>query len=234
MWGLRKKFWNGLATRKFASNRPALIPVPVDGARRLNAVSLGSQFPGIPIPNIRVADRVPDDEAQPLKYYFYKFQVAMYTILPANQSGLPPIDADPLKALDNAYTDAHRKLFPLPALPEEYRNGFDLGRIAVASPYACYVERAPEGGYQWDLRQLDKYEHHSGLHSIGARVLFRLNPGATLQRGAPCCRCCLRNGDTQQLSAHPSPATTALAAYIWNAVQQSDCHQRTDVARRRL
>ena len=175
MWALRKKFWNGLATRKFAINRPTSIPVPDDDGRRLNAVSLGSQFPGIPIPNIRVADRVPDDEAQALKYYFYKFQVAMYTILPAMQSGLPPIDADPLKALDEAYTAAHRRLFPLPALPEEYRNGVDLGRLAVASPYACYVERAPEGGYQWDLRQLDRYEHHSGLRSIGARVLFRLH-----------------------------------------------------------
>jgi hypothetical protein len=178
MWALRKKFWNGLATRKFASNKPALIPVPLDDERRLNTVSLGSQFPGIPIPNIRVADRVPQDEAQPLKYYFYKFQVAMYTILPAMQSGLPPIDADPLKALDEAYTDAHRKLFPLPALPEEYRNGVDLGRLAVASPYACYVERATEGGYQWDLRQLNRYEYHSGLRSIGARVLFRLNESA--------------------------------------------------------
>jgi len=155
-----------------------LIPVPVDDGRRLNAVSLASQFPGIPIPNILVADHVPEDEAQPLKYYFYKFQVAMYTILPAMQSGLPPIDADPAKALDDAYTDAHRKLFPQPALPEEYRNSIDLGRIAVASPYACYVERAPEGGYQWDLRQLDRYEHHAGLCSIGARVLFRLNESA--------------------------------------------------------
>lgn len=175
MWNLRKKFWNGLATRKFAGNQPALIPVPVDGGPRLKPVSLGSQFPGIPIPNIRVADQVPEDEAQKFKYYFYKFQVAMYTVLPAMQTGLPPINADPGKALDEAYTAEHRKLFPPPQLPSEYQGGADLGTLAVASPYACYVERAVEGGYQWDLRQLDSYEHHAGLRSLGARVLFSLN-----------------------------------------------------------
>jgi len=172
MWQLRRKFWNNLATRKFAGNRPALIPVPVDDGR-IETANLASQFHDIPIPNIRVADRVPADEAQPLKFYFYKFQVGMYSVLPAMQSGLPPIDANPMKALDQAYTDAHRKLFPPPELPEEYRH-VDLGKIAVASPYACYLERAPKGGYHWDLRQLDRYELHPGLRSIGARVWFQL------------------------------------------------------------
>jgi Lipoxygenase len=175
MWRLKRWFWNWIAVRKFAGNEPALIPVPLDDGTRLNPVTLASQFPGIPIPNIRVADRVPRDEAQPLKLYFYKFQVAMYSILPAMHPGLPPIDSDPFKALDLAYTSKHRKLFPPPEMPDEYKKDVDLGRIAVASPYACYVERAPEGGYQWDLRQLERYEHHSGLYSIGARVLFRLN-----------------------------------------------------------
>ena len=106
---------------------------------------------------------MPADEAQPLKFYFYEFQVGMYSVLPAMEDGLPPIDADPQRALDEAYTDAHRKLFPPPVLPEEFAGRVDLGRIAVASPYACYVDSAPEGGYQWDLRQLDRYEHHPGL-----------------------------------------------------------------------
>jgi Lipoxygenase len=181
MWALKRAFWNGLATRKFASNRPAIIPIPRDDGRKLNAVSFASQFPGIPIPNIRVSDHVPADEAQPLKFYFYEFQVGMYSVLPASQAGLPPIDADPQRALDAAYTDAHRKLFPPPALPETYREPIDLGRIAVASPYACYVERAPEGDYQWDLRFLDRYERHPGLRSLGTRVLFHLNEPGRLE-----------------------------------------------------
>jgi hypothetical protein len=175
MWEIRRAFWNRLATTKFGLNKPAIIPIPRDDEQKINAVSLASQFRGIPIPNIRVADRVPADEAQRSKYYFYQFQVAMYGVLSPMQHGMPPIDADPRAALNHAYDDGFRKLFPEPQLPAEYHSQIDLGRIAVASPYACYVEHTPEGDYQWDLRMLDQYEHHKGLRSIGAHVRFRLN-----------------------------------------------------------
>ena len=102
LWPIRKRFWNQIAIRKFSANRPAVIPVPSDEGRSINAVSLASQFPGIPIPNIRVADHVPADEASTLKYYFYEFQVAMYGALAPTQPGLPSIDSDPQKALAEA------------------------------------------------------------------------------------------------------------------------------------
>lgn len=174
MWEIRRAFWNRLATTKFGLNKPAIIPIPRD-EQKINAVSLASQFRGIPIPNIRVADRVPTDEAQRSKYYFYQFQVAMYDLLSPMQHGMPPINADPRAALNQAYDNGFRKLFPEPQLPAEYQSQIDLGRIAVASPYACYIEHTPEGDYQWDLRMLDQYEHHKGLRSIGAHVRFRLN-----------------------------------------------------------
>jgi arachidonate 15-lipoxygenase len=164
-----------IAILKYRANRPAVIPVPRDDGRVLHAVSFASQFPGIPIPNIRVADSVPTDEASRLKYYFYEFQVTLYRLFPPMQPGLPSIDANPQKALDEAYTRAHRRCFPAPVLPQEYQGTVDLGSLAVAGPYACYLKRAPEGGYQWDLRGLARYEHHEGLHSLGVRVLFRVN-----------------------------------------------------------
>jgi hypothetical protein len=178
MWKVRKGFWGTLAEKKFAGNQPAVIPIPRSDGPRLNTVSLASQFPGIPIPNIRVADSVPDDEAQPFKVAFYKFQVAMYGILSPMQSGLPQISDDPQQALAEAYSPAQRKLFPPPQLPKEYEDPIDVGRIAIASPYACYLERMPEGGYQWDLRELDGYEHHPGLRSLGVRVLFQVDEAA--------------------------------------------------------
>jgi arachidonate 15-lipoxygenase len=178
LWPIRKRFWNQVAIRKFRANRPAVIPLPSDEGRSINAVSLASQFPGIPIPNIRVADHVPADEASRLKYYFYEFQVAMYGALDPMQPGLPSIDSDPENALAEAYTTAHRRCFPAPVIPEEYRSAVDLGSLAVAGPYACYIERSPEGGYQWDLRRLGRYEHHDGLRSCGMRTLFRVNEPA--------------------------------------------------------
>jgi hypothetical protein len=172
-WPLRKRIWNLIAVTKFRANRPVMIPVPRDEGRPINAVSFASQFPGIPISNILVADHVPADEASRLKYYFYEFQVAMYRLFPPMQPRLPSIDADPQKALSEAYTPAHRRCFPAPVRPEEYQGAVDLGYLAVAGPYACYLERAPDG-YQWDLSRLARYEHHDGLHSLGVRVRFRV------------------------------------------------------------
>jgi hypothetical protein len=174
-WRLRRDFWNLLAILKYRTNRPAAIPVPSDEGRRIDVVSFVSQFPEIPIGNIRVADRVPADEASRLKYYFYEFQVAMYRLFSPMQPGLPSIDDDPRKALLDAYTRVHRRLFPAPELPEEYEGEVDLGHLAVAGPYAGYLERTPEGGYHWDLRHLARYEHHRGLRSLGVRVLFHPN-----------------------------------------------------------
>ncbi|WP_437803517.1 lipoxygenase family protein [Sorangium sp. So ce693] len=177
IWAVRKRFWNAIATLKFRHNKPVAVPVP-RGDRRLNPVILADQFPGIPVSNILVADRVPADEASPVVDGFYRLQVALYRLFPPMQRGLPPIDADPRRALDEAYTLAHRRLFPAPLLPEEYRRQVDLGHIAVAGPYAFYLERAPEGGFQWDLRKLGRYEHHEGLRSLGVRVLFEVDDRA--------------------------------------------------------
>jgi Lipoxygenase len=180
MWRLRKAVWNTLALVKFRATKPVVAPLPRAEPRPLEAVSLVSQFPGIPIANIRVADAVPADEASKLSYYFYEVQVALYRLFSPMQPGLPPIDADPAAALDAAYTAAHRRCFPPPVLPPEYQGEVDLGRLAVAGPYACYLERAADGGYQWDLTRLARYAHHEGLRSLGVRVRFTVDPGGRL------------------------------------------------------
>ena len=88
MWSARKFVWNRIAIMKFRANKPATIPVPKDDGRKLEAVGLASQFPNIPVPNIRVADHVPADEASALKSTFYDGQVALY-------SGFAPMEAGP-------------------------------------------------------------------------------------------------------------------------------------------
>jgi arachidonate 15-lipoxygenase len=110
-WGLRRRLWNLIAISKYRANRPVAIPVPVGNDRPITDVSFVSQFPGIPIHNIRVADRVPADEASRLKYYFYEFQVAMYRLLPPMQPGLPDMAENPDQALFEAYTPADGTTF---------------------------------------------------------------------------------------------------------------------------
>ena len=174
MWFLRKLFWNCLAVLKFRSSKPDIIPVPKNIGRPIKGVSLSSHYPGIPIPNIIVADHIPEDESFKLKVFFYDFQVAMYRLFSPMQPGLPSIDEDDENALAVAYSSAHRRCFPAPMLPDEYKSPVDLGRIAVASPYAAYLEKCGDGEYQWDFQNLAKYQHHEGLVSLGVRVRFRV------------------------------------------------------------
>ena len=182
LWKTRKAVWDRLGILKFRGAKPAIVPVPQDDPKKLVAVPLVSQFPNIPIPDILVCDRVPDDESSLTKSGAYNVQVGLYSTFGAMQDDLPSIDADPDKALDEAYTEAHRKLFPAPVLPAELRESPDLGFLAVAGAFSRYTERAPEGGYQWDLRELGQYEHHPGLRSLAVRVRFQVDAAARALR----------------------------------------------------
>jgi arachidonate 15-lipoxygenase len=177
-WGLRRRFWNGLATIKFQGNKPAMVPEPKDEGRLLVPVPFVSEFPGIPIDGIVVADHVPPDETpllNVLKRLISQFQVVMYRVVPPMGPGLPPVPADPYEALAGAYTRAHRRCYKLPKRPPEYSDGIDLGQLAVASPYACYLEKSDDG-FRWNLSMLDEFECHRGLRPPGAVVEFRLEP----------------------------------------------------------
>ena len=176
-WRMRKRFWDRIATIKFSGNKPAKIPLPPEREREIKAIPLNQVFPSIPIPNILVADHVPADEKSVSKKLFYKVQTRLYSTYPPMQSGLPPIDSDPQVALREAYTRRHRKLFPAPVLPDVYAgdDAPELGILAVASPYACYLERAAGGEFCWDLRSLSQYDQHDGLYSLGVRVAFTID-----------------------------------------------------------
>ena len=62
--------------------------------------------------------------------------------------GVPPVPPDAVEALMHAYPPAHRACFPTP----ERTPGHDLGAMAVASPYASYLQATGDGAYRWDLR----------------------------------------------------------------------------------
>lgn len=201
MWRLRKRFWDGFTVLKYLGNRPASIPVPRPGQPRLTPVSLESRFPGIPIGNVMVADHVPADEASPAKLSLYEIQVALYRLFPPMEEGLPPVDENPQEALRQAYTRVHERCFRRPVMPDEYRDGVNLGELAVASPYACYLGRAAEGGYQWDLRGLGRYERHPGLRSLGLRVSFGMERGRLAAQRIECALGDCRPGEATWVAA---------------------------------
>ena len=177
-WRITKWFWDLVARLKFRFNKPLEIHPPEGGVDKIDTRPLAKRFPSIPINNIPVARRVPKDERDWKKEVFYAFQVGMYKICSPMQDGLPEIDPDPEKALNEAYTVRHRKYFQPPVLPEEYEGDGnpDLGSLAVAGPYASYLKKDGEGTFKWDVWDLCQYEHHEGLYKLGVRVWFRKKP----------------------------------------------------------
>ena len=199
-WRARRWFWNRFVLFKYDHNRPDTVPVPVSD-RPVALVSLASQYRAIPIERVLVADRIPADERQTVKRVFSRVQAALYRIVPPQQRELPLVDADARAALGAAYSTAHRERFPAPSRPAELASGNpstrdpegpqtgrrrhatpdidepDLGALAVASPFACYVTRAGDGTFTWDLRFLEGFEHHPGLRSLGTMVTFEAVAG---------------------------------------------------------
>lgn len=187
IWFIRKWFWNFIAWIKFALNKPLDIPPPPVQRTRIQPVPMSQAIVGLPIHNILTCrlEQIPTDERSRVKSAVYALQVWLYSAFSPMQSGLQPIDADPLQALKNAYTWLHRSEFAPPVLPAEFSGSADLGSLAVRGPYAGYLERYGDGIYQWKVQGLDRYEHHPGLRKLGVRVLFRVD---ALRRGLQACQ----------------------------------------------
>lgn len=170
-WAARRSFWNRLAVLKFAGAKVVEIPLPGGDEAPVRAVPLSARFPGIGINRVLVAERIPDDEDDPRAERFYRVMARLFRTFSPNTPGLPPIPVDRRRALEDAYTDAHRRLFPPPEFPEEFREP-DLGALATAGPYAHYLTATGPDTYEWDLRALGDFDVHPGLVRLGVAVSF--------------------------------------------------------------
>jgi hypothetical protein len=170
-WTRRRGFWNGLATFKYRHQKPSRIPVPTGAARPVQLVPFASRYPEIPIDGVLVGDHVPDDEAEKVKTAFSRLQGLLDHWYPPMEDGLPPVQERAEAALDEAYNQAHRSCFAAPDRSDDR----GLGRLAVASPYASYLEAKGAGSFRWDFSLLSRFECHAGLVPLGAIVEFALD-----------------------------------------------------------
>ena len=179
-WHARRTFWNQYQRSLFRAAKPLVVPVPQD-LPRVQPVSFARAYPKTPISGIVVAHRAPKDEYRLHVLAVKRLQLGLYRTVSPMQPGLPPIDADPQRALAAAYPARHERLYRRPVRPPEYDapdqpGGVDLGGLAVASPYACYLARDDTGALVWDLTGLAGFEIYDGLVPPAVRVEFELQP----------------------------------------------------------
>jgi arachidonate 15-lipoxygenase len=155
---------------KFTHNKPQVVPVPREEPA-IGTIPISRKFPFLDIEGIEVAERIPRDERQIAARLFCVLQARLYHVIPPMRDDLPEIDADPVTALAAAFTPAHARCCPAPRRPVAFRDGVDLGRVAVASPYACYLENR-DGALRWDVTDLERFERHPGLRAPAATVEF--------------------------------------------------------------
>lgn len=177
-WRVRRWIWDSMFLLIFRGKKALPIPLPPAGDQpKMNAIPLSTRIPQIGISNILVADRINPDEFSRKMQIAYAIRRFMYRFYPANQPDLPPIDRDMKKAMSEAFTARYARLYPPPQLPPELADpdAPDLGGLAVASPYACFLERR-NGEYVWDFSDLDGPQLHQGLEPIHCRVTFEPDP----------------------------------------------------------
>jgi len=177
-WSLRRGIWDFITLAKFAFAKPVKIERPPAELERIHPKPMSQAIPYVALHKVMAcppAD-IPKDERS-WHSIVYRIQVRAYSVYSPMQRGLPLISADPQLALKKAFNGLRRRSFHDPELPAEYLDSPDLGSLAVRGPFACYTRRPRKNApWEWDLRMLNKYEHHPGLVNIGSRVLFREDP----------------------------------------------------------
>lgn len=175
-WKIRRYIWDSMFLLIFKKKVPEPI-LPPKKAESVAAIPMDRLLPEIPIRNIMVADHVPGDEYVLKMHLAYGLRRLMYKYFPANQPGLPGIDPDMDKAIDDAFNNRYQELYDKPVLPPEFqgKNGPDLGAIATDTPYACFLERK-DGGLVWDFSDLAQHDLNPELRSVACTVLFELDP----------------------------------------------------------
>jgi len=212
-WYLRRIVWNSVSLLIFRFKKAKKIPLPPQYPRPLRAVPVSQRIPGVEVNDIMMADRIPKGESSLVMRASFTFRIWLGQVLPPVVPGLPEIDADIDRAVATAFNKHYRNLYPAPRKPEAFRRDGvpDLGELAVASPYACFLQKDEAGNLVWDFRDLDDHEIYPGLRPLGSRVFFKLNKKARTL-GATRIECVLGNIKAGDDRWHEAVRTAMCAA----------------------
>jgi arachidonate 15-lipoxygenase len=206
-WRARRWFWNRFVLFKYDHNRPDTVPVPVSDRplalvplaslyRRvpIRTVLVADRIPADERQTIKrvfsrlqaALYRIVPPQQRRLPPVDADARAALRTAYtPAHRQRFPA----PTRPAELAGSPARGPEVRVPEEDPEDRHadgrgrtdpdleGPDLGELAVASPFGCYVTRADDGTFAWDLQVLAAFEHHPGLRPLGSVVTFERSAG---------------------------------------------------------
>ena len=176
-WFFRRIVWNSVSLLIFRFKKAKKIPMPPDYPQPLHTVPVSQRIPGVEVDDIMMADRIPKGESSLVMRASFTFRIWLGQVLPPVVPGMPQIAADINQAMKTAFTRHYAKLYAAPRRPAVFAGAGlpDLGEMAVASPYACFLEKNADGALVWDFRDLDDHEIYPGLRPLGSQVFFEVD-----------------------------------------------------------
>lgn len=174
LWRVKKLIWTRWHVFRYTAAKERPVKPPRPNGRTIGLVPFAHVNDKLPLQNVRVFDKLPKEEDE------RKLRLATALVLWLTRTfspqipDLPQIDADPNRALNNAFTKQHQKRFRSPERPHAFRDpsGPDLGELALKGPYSIFLERLSDGNLGWELSHLSNFEHHPDLLPIGVQVTF--------------------------------------------------------------
>ena len=173
-WRLRKRFWAHWETFRFALSKPKTIGQPDGDEREIKLHPFKELYPGIPLQNIPVFDRLPGVENNLGMKAIVGLGLFFERVYPQMQAGLPEIDPDPKVAVNQGLEAVYKDAYRIPVRPKYYdvEGAPNLGDLAMEGPYCLFIERESEDELKWDFSFMGDYEHHPGLRSLAVKVIF--------------------------------------------------------------
>ena len=171
---MRRSFWTRWHALRFGLNKPLAYGTPDPDRTGIGTRPLGEIHREIPLRSVVAFDRLPVDESGLGMRVLVGLGLFLNRAVPPMKGGLPEIDDDIEKAIEEAVPPRYRRSFRAPVLPDAYAGSStpDLAELAVRSPYSVFLERGDDGDLCWDFRMLGGFEHHDGLCPLGVRVTF--------------------------------------------------------------
>jgi len=174
----RRALWSLIVYMTYKTGKKNPIKAPTN--EKFDVVPFNELEPSIDIKHIHVTKQVPKAEQSKLKNILFAAIRWLNKTFGVNVDGAPSISKDHDTNISESFGGLFKKLMDAPVVPPEIaaRPNDVLGAVALAGPYAAYVEKDGDepNAFKIDMRELAGFKVKDGLEPLGAVVRMSYDP----------------------------------------------------------